>query len=90
MKDKCESKCAVACMCPWRMCMCHTKSVWMAVVVMAFLNFAFLWIVHAIVMHFAAGHEHMHMIFLASAAILGALIMGMHKKCSCCHGDKKD
>lgn len=90
MKEKCESKCSMACMCPWRMCMCHMKSVWMAMLMMAVLNFAFLWVVHAIVVHFAAGHAHVQMIFFAAAAVLGALMMGMHKKCGCCRCAKEE
>ncbi len=90
MKDKGESKCSMACVCPWRMCMCHMKSVWMAIVMMAILNFAFLWVVHAVVMYFAAGHEHVQMIFFATAAILGSFMMGWHKKCSCCGTEKSE
>ncbi len=89
MKGKSESKCSMTCMCPWRMCMCHMKSVWMAVVMMALLNFGFLWAVHAVVMHFAAGHAHVQMIFFAAAAVLGALVMGMHKKCGCNKTEKE-
>ena len=85
MKEKSESKCSMACMCPWKMCMCHMKSTFMAMVMMAVLNFAFLWVVHYLVMHFAAGHEHMNLIFFATAAILGSLVMGFHKRCGSCH-----
>lgn len=90
MKEKHDSKCTLACMCPWKMCICHMKSKVMAVLVLAVLNFAYLWGIHAVVMHFAAGHAHMHMIFLAVAAVGAALIMGMHKMCCGCHLKKDE
>lgn len=69
------------CSCPWKMCMCNMKSVWTAFVAMFVLNFAFLYIVHMVVMHFAMGHEHAQMIFFAVSAFLAATIMAWHRRC---------
>lgn len=73
------------CTCPWKMCMCHMKSGWMAFIVMLILNFVYLYVVHAVVMHFVAQHAHANIIFFGVAAFLAALVMAWHRRCMHCH-----
>lgn len=81
-----NSECSTGCMCPWKMCMCKASSVWMAFVMTFVLNFIFLYIVHAVVMYFAAGHMHFNIIFFAVAAFLAAWIMAYHRHRMRCSG----
>lgn len=74
------------CKCPWKMCLCHIHSTWLAFMGLMVLNFGFLYVIHKVVMHFAGSHAHAEAIFFGVTAFIGAAMMIYHRKCSCsCH-----